>query len=187
MFGLSGKFNLVLTMAVAAIVATACGSAEGPTTEEDITITSLAVPEATPTELATLSPEVQAASPLPTPTTELPTEIIEPVSPISPTTSEEVPMPNPDSQVMPLSPGSEKAVAAATADLARQQGLPFDTITVQSVEPMDWSDASLGCPQEGFMYAQVITPGYLIILEAQGQTYEYHTDEQGTNVVLCEQ
>jgi hypothetical protein len=50
---------------------------------------------------------------------------------------------------------------------------------------MEWSDASLGCPQEGMMYAQVITPGYLIVLEAQGQTFEYHTD-QGTNVVLCQ-
>ena len=24
----------------------------------------------------------------------------------------------------------------------------------------------LGCPQEGMMYAQVITPGYLMVLEA---------------------
>jgi hypothetical protein len=52
------------------------------------------------------------------------------------------------------------------------------------MEEQQWSDTSLGCPQEGFMYAQVITPGYLIVLEAQGQTYEYHTDTQA-NVVLC--
>jgi hypothetical protein len=84
-------------------------------------------------------------------------------------------------------PGSEEAVAAAVADLAQKQGIPVDAITVQSVEPMEWGDTSLGCPQEGFMYAQVITPGYLIILEAQGQTYEYHTDAQGQSVVLCEQ
>ena len=54
------------------------------------------------------------------------------------------------------------------------------------MEAVEWSDASLGCPQEGFMYAQVITPGYLIILEAQGEQYEYHTD-QTTNVVLCQE
>jgi hypothetical protein len=36
------------------------------------------------------------------------------------------------------------------------------------------------------MYAQVITPGYLIILAAEGQQYEYHTD-QAANVVLCQQ
>jgi hypothetical protein len=34
------------------------------------------------------------------------------------------------------------------------------------------------------MYAQVITPGFLIVLAAQGQTYEYHTDQKAT-VVLC--
>ena len=41
---------------------------------------------------------------------------------------------------------------------------------------MEWSDASLGRPQPGMMYAQVITPGYLVVLEADGQQYTYHTD-----------
>ena len=36
------------------------------------------------------------------------------------------------------------------------------------------------------MYAQVITPGYLITLEANGQQYEYHTNETNV-VVLCEE
>jgi hypothetical protein len=35
------------------------------------------------------------------------------------------------------------------------------------------------------MYAQVITPGYLIVLEAMGQTYDYRTDEN-SSVVLCQ-
>jgi hypothetical protein len=35
------------------------------------------------------------------------------------------------------------------------------------------------------MYAQVITPGYRVVLEAGGQRYEYHTDT-GRFVVLCE-
>ena len=33
-------------------------------------------------------------------------------------------------------------------------------------------------------HLQVITPGYRIILEAQGQRYEYHTDQQ-RSVVRC--
>jgi hypothetical protein len=32
-------------------------------------------------------------------------------------------------------------------------------------------------------YAQVITPGYLIVLEAKGQTYEYHSG--GEQLLLC--
>jgi hypothetical protein len=35
------------------------------------------------------------------------------------------------------------------------------------------------------MYAQVITPGFLVVLEAGGERYEYHADREGT-VVLCE-
>ena len=49
---------------------------------------------------------------------------------------------------------------------------------------MEWSDASLGCPQPGMAYAQVITPGFRIALEAQGQLYQYHTDTKG-QILLC--
>jgi len=34
-------------------------------------------------------------------------------------------------------------------------------------------------------YAQVETPGYMILLEAGGQSYNYHTDAIET-VVLCD-
>jgi len=50
---------------------------------------------------------------------------------------------------------------------------------------VEWSDASLGCPKPGFAYAQVITPGYRIVLTAGQQQYEYHTDKSRA-VVLCE-
>ena len=33
---------------------------------------------------------------------------------------------------------------------------------------MQWSDASLGCPKEGFAYAQVITPGYKLVFDLAG-------------------
>ena len=193
---LIGKFNLILMVALVALVGVACGPAEGPApAKEDIAADSIAVPEATPTEMvaseamptetATSSPEVQPAPPA-TPTTELPTEIIEPVSPISPATTVETAMENSTSRSIAPVPGSDAAVAAAIADLVKQKNLQADEITVKTVETMEWPDTGLGCPQEGFMYAQVITPGYLITLEAQGQTYEYHTDEQGQSVILCE-
>ena len=87
-------------------------------------------------------------------------------------------------QVEPL-PGSEKALTAATADLAERTGLAASEVRLVSMEAVDWNDTSLGCPQEGYMYAQVITPGFRMILSVQGQQYEYHTDLAG-NVVLCE-
>jgi hypothetical protein len=78
-----------------------------------------------------------------------------------------------------------RAVELARDDLARRLGLALEVIQLVSVEAVDWLDTSLGCPEPGMMYAQVITPGFRIVLEAKGQTYEYHTDRSG-QVVLCQ-
>lgn len=137
-------------------------------------------PASQPTETPPADLPVEIES-VPTPTG-LPVEIVEPGSPILPNS----PVAEPAESAAPVSPGSEAVLAVAIADLAKQTGVLADQITVVSVEPMEWPDASLGCPQPDMMYAQVITPGYLIVLEAQGQTFEYHAD-QGTNVVLCQQ
>lgn len=134
------------------------------------------------------APEVEFSAPDQTPAAqpELQTELIEPVSPLAPVSPVAEPTMSPGSRGLEALPeGSQALVEAVMADLAQQRSLPADEISVVSVEPQQWSDASLGCPQEGFMYAQVVTPGYLIILEAGGQQYAYHTDRAG-NFVLCE-
>ncbi len=41
-----------------------------------------------------------------------------------------------------------------------------------------------GLPRPGEFYIQVITPGYLIVLQAGGRQYEYHTDS-GQDFTLC--
>lgn len=68
------------------------------------------------------------------------------------------------------------------ADLEKR--VPGVEITVKSVEFTEWSDASLGNPQPGEAYAQVITPGFKIVLTAGGEDYEYHTDLQGAFTLL---
>ena len=73
-------------------------------------------------------------------------------------------------------------VALARADLAQKQGIDADSIFVQSVEETEFSDASLGVPEPGVMYAQVVTPGYVIRLIAGGKVYRYHVS--GDRVVL---
>ncbi|MCS7039086.1 MAG: hypothetical protein NZP34_05745, partial [Caldilineales bacterium] len=70
---------------------------------------------------------------------------------------------------------AQAAVRIAAADL----GLSPEAITVESVEELDWPDASLGCPQPGMLYAQVITPGYRVIVSAGGRTYAVHLDTAG--------
>ena len=81
-------------------------------------------------------------------------------------------------------PGAEEVVELAKADLAKRKGLDKDEIVIVEVEPVDWSDTSLGCPEPGMMYAQVITPGYKILLSYAGETYEYHSDKVD-RVVYC--
>lgn len=71
------------------------------------------------------------------------------------------------------------AVLAAVQALSEQLDIPSEEITVAAWEPMDWSDTSLGCPQPGMMYAQIIVPGYLVFLEARGKIFQVHTDRVG--------
>jgi hypothetical protein len=75
-------------------------------------------------------------------------------------------------------------VEAAVAELATTLGVPPSDVTVVRVEAIDWPDASLGCPLPGKMYAQVVTPGLRIELQAEGKTYVVHTDLE-SQIVLC--
>lgn len=56
-------------------------------------------------------------------------------------------------------------------------------VRVISAQRVDWPDSSLGCPQPGFMYSQIVTPGYRITVEANGR-HEYHTD-LASRFVVC--
>jgi hypothetical protein len=73
----------------------------------------------------------------------------------------------------------------ARADLAERLGVAVDDVTVVSSEEVTWPDSSLGCPQPGMMYAQVLTDGSRMLLSAGGRTYEYHSGGQGAPF-LCE-
>jgi hypothetical protein len=126
----------------------------------------------------------------------LPT-IVSPVGPLPTVLSPLSPLPTPMKPSVPptvlpgarvVQPGGDpvalQATNAAIDDLSKRTGIPRSDIKVVSVEAVEWPDASVGCPQPGMMYAQVITPGYRIVLEAGGKTYEYHSG--GTGVVLCQ-
>ena len=69
-------------------------------------------------------------------------------------------------------------------DLAKRLGIPVDQITVVHSQAVEWNDSSLGCPQPGMMYLQVITPGFRVVLAAQDQLYNYHTGHRGS-FILC--
>lgn len=81
-------------------------------------------------------------------------------------------------------PEATAAVNLARQQLSTQTGVPADQIQVVSVSSVQWPTSALGCPRPGRMYAQVVTPGYRIVLAAAGRTYEYHSDS-GRRVVTC--
>ena len=73
----------------------------------------------------------------------------------------------------------------AVADLAGRLGVEPSAITVASVEEVTWRDGSIGCPQPGMMYPQVLTDGSRVVLEAGGRRYEYHAGGR-RSAFLCE-
>jgi hypothetical protein len=94
---------------------------------------------------------------------------------------------DPPDQLDKAGPGRDlPQVQAAVADAALQTGQDASSIDVVLAEPVDWPDTSLGCPQPGIAYAQVVTPGWLIQLEADNARLTYHSEaESGGRLILC--
>jgi len=125
--------------------------------------------EATPTKRTT--PVERGVSPL-----------AEPVSPLAP-----APLNSP-----PTTPTLEqeaKVGPAATlrALVAEQLNVAEITLKLVSAESVTWRDASLGCPQPGMEYAQVLTPGWQVIFtDAEGKAYDVHANENLSTFVICQ-
>jgi hypothetical protein len=104
---------------------------------------------------------------------------------------------NPDEPVSNANPGNaphgfadcgadlarceETIIGVVTADLVERIGVE---VVLVSSEYVDWPDTSLGNPTGEMFYAQVITPGFQIVLASGGQQYEYHTDTAGRFTLL---
>jgi len=86
---------------------------------------------------------------------------------------------------IPRSPGLEALTERAKVDLAQRLSAPASQIKAIETKEAIWPDASLGCPQPGSVYAQIPTPGYLVMLEYDGNEFEYHVSIHG-NVLYCE-
>jgi hypothetical protein len=87
-----------------------------------------------------------------------------------------------DTQQLPvdLSQAQDAALRALTATT----NLPPDQIRPIITEPVQWPDRCLGTRQSGVECAPPSVSGFRIVLEAQGRRYEYHTNEDGTLIVL---
>jgi hypothetical protein len=115
-----------------------------------------------------------------------PPECADPDAPVSnePPTSGDGIDPNECNFVHNIRACEKNAVALATEDLAGRLG-SADGITLNGAGFVEWPDACLGVSQPDVACAEVITPGYRVLLEANGLLYEYHTDT-GSRAVLVE-
>ncbi len=69
------------------------------------------------------------------------------------------------------------AVENARNDLAKRLKIAAADVKEHSVEDADFPDMALGAAEDGEMSGQMMTRGWRIKLEAQGQTYEYRADK----------
>ena len=79
---------------------------------------------------------------------------------------------------------SEEAVRLAREAVARRHQAPQARIETLKAEPVEWSDAGLGCPEPDRMYAQVVVPGFRVTLRLDGKTYVVHVGDG--RAVVCE-
>lgn len=157
--------KIFLLLALASALATACAPFSAPKP-----------PTAQPPAMPTLA---QSPAPLPPLVNNTASPIASPVEPTPVATEEAPPVKEPLSVETAALVTKAKEILIQKAPQVNAAG-----ITLSAAEARQWRDSSLGCPREGMMYNQVITPGYLIILEAEGKTYEFHTSKS-QNVILC--
>ena len=84
-----------------------------------------------------------------------------------------------------LASGLESLIEKAKDDLARRLSISAAQISLVEAKEVVWPDSSMGCPKPGMRYKQVPEDGALIILQAQGMAYEYHTGGS-RGLFLCE-
>lgn len=77
----------------------------------------------------------------------------------------------------------EQAITLAKQTASKHFEVPLEQLRVQQVQALDWPDSSLGCPQPGMMYLQVITPGFKVELTTGQDLYPVHIG--GTRAVVC--
>ena len=88
------------------------------------------------------------------------------------------PFPNPTPQAL-----TDLQTQARMA-LAERLSVPANALKLVSDEVVQWPDTSLGCPEAGMAYAQVIVPGHRITFDHDGRNYEVHTAGEGSDGTL---
>lgn len=76
-------------------------------------------------------------------------------------------------------------VARAKSFLADKLNIDKETIQLVDVQAVQWPDSCLGVQTPGVMCAMHVVDGLKIILSANNQTYDVHTNLDGSQIVLA--
>lgn len=79
------------------------------------------------------------------------------------------------------------AVEAAQMALAQERGVAMTEITVVTFEQREWSDSCLGLGGPAEICAAVVTPGWEVTLDLNGQPVEVRTDFGGEQVRIADE
>ena len=71
------------------------------------------------------------------------------------------------------------ALHEARRQLSEGLGVTEAQLSVKELERVEWPDACLGAAGDDEVCAEVITPGFRIVLQARGGEYVYHSDLSG--------
>ena len=76
-------------------------------------------------------------------------------------------------------------IRAAFVDLRQRVGEELEQVQIVRAEQVTWSDSSLGCPEPGMAYLQVLTEGIWLVLSYQEKVFDYRVT--GNDGALCTQ
>ena len=95
-------------------------------------------------------------------------------------TQSETPAPTPTPHMSRVEPKVPEAIldpilkeAAKLANVSPQQ------LVIVRADAVVWNDGSLGCPEVGMEYAQMLTNGYWVVITAARQTYDFRVGSDG--------
>jgi hypothetical protein len=97
----------------------------------------------------------------------------------------------------PGNPSTEPAAGSATTNnqgpesvarriVAEKTGAAPEDITIVSVEMVEFSDSSLGCPNPDMAYLQVITPGHKVVAKTADSDELLDVRLSGRHGFVCE-
>lgn len=76
-----------------------------------------------------------------------------------------------------MSFSKESAVDVAKHDLATRLKINPDDVGLSSAEDFEFPNAALGSPVDGELAAMMISEGWKIVLNAEGNSYNYRADQ----------